>query len=392
MRKTIRILTITAILFLLIPAVFAFNPFYKFLGLFVKFSPDIEAANVYPVKIRPGDVLLINVTAKDVYGISKVTAKVEHESGFDLVELSLKEKNNYQGTWICHNSKNMKWYDVDVEVTNLQGVSSFTKTKYQDPTKSHPAAEVTAGTFDAGDFTFQGNVSVSSLIGWDGWIPAEETWTYDSSDDPTYTFNIAGNKTNKYSAGMRLKLTDSGTQYFIVTKVNFSNPNTTITMYGGTDYDLSTGTITNPFYSTMKAPYGFPLDPDKWTVEVTDTTKRTQTTPTQNTWYNLGSISITIPIGCFNVEYNAPASGYDPALGGPAQVTLSTASNSESDANFTTYNSGNIFIPMIKNKVLNLTVKTTYYLNVRTIGADVDYIESRNDYQKLFIRARSVYI
>ena len=47
---------------------------------------------------------------------------------------------------------------------------------------------------------------------------------------------------------------------------------------------------------------------------------------------------------------------------------------------------------MIKNKVLNLTVKTTYYLNVRTIGADVDYIESRNDYQKLFIRARSVYI
>ena len=25
----------------------------------------------------------------------------------------------------------------------------------------------------------------------DGWIPADETWTYASADDPTYTFTIA---------------------------------------------------------------------------------------------------------------------------------------------------------------------------------------------------------
>ncbi len=162
MKKTIRTLIIFSILLLLIPNALAFNPFYKILGLFVRFAPEIEAANVYPVKIRPGDVLLINVTAKDVYGISKVTANVEHESGYDLVELSRKKGNNYQGAWIGHNMKNMKWYDVDIEVINRYGISSFTKTKYQDPTKSHPAAEVTAGTFDAGDFTFQGNLTVDT--------------------------------------------------------------------------------------------------------------------------------------------------------------------------------------------------------------------------------------
>jgi len=163
--KIIKILLICSLLLLLIPNVFAFNPFYKILGLFIKFSPEITAANVYPVKIKPGDVLLINVTAKDIYGISKVTAKVEHESGFDLVELSLKKGNNYQGTWICHNAKNMEWYDVDIEVTNKIGISSFTKTQYQDPTKSHPAAEVTAGTFDAGNFTFQNSLVVNDSLG-----------------------------------------------------------------------------------------------------------------------------------------------------------------------------------------------------------------------------------
>lgn len=43
--------------------------------------------------------------------------------------------------------------------------------------------------------------------GLDGWIPAEETWTYASADDPTFTFTISGDKTGKYSVGMKIKLT-----------------------------------------------------------------------------------------------------------------------------------------------------------------------------------------
>jgi hypothetical protein len=102
---------------------------------------------------------------------------------------------------------------------------------------------------------------LKGLVPENGWIPAGETWTYNSADDPTYTFTISGDKTDKYSAGMRIKLTQTTAKYFIITKVAYSSPNTTITVYGGTDYDLANAAITSPYYSTQKAPQGFPLNP-----------------------------------------------------------------------------------------------------------------------------------
>jgi len=72
----------------------------------------------------------------------------------------------------------------------------------------------------------------------DGWRAAGETWTYASADDPTFTFTISGDKTSKYSPGMRIKLTQTTVKYFIITAVSYSAPNTTVTVYGGTDYDL----------------------------------------------------------------------------------------------------------------------------------------------------------
>ena len=172
MRKKNLVITATMVFLLIILATTAsaFNPIYKILSFFnIGIAPQITAGNVYPEKIQPGDVLLLNITAKDVYGIESVKAKVYHESGYDLVNLALIEGTNkkglFQGTWICHNAKNMEWYDVEVEVINLKGQSSFTTLQYLDPTQTHPAAQVTAGTFDAGDFTFQGSLTADSFIG-----------------------------------------------------------------------------------------------------------------------------------------------------------------------------------------------------------------------------------
>jgi len=131
----------------------------------------------------------------------------------------------------------------------------------------------------------------------DGWIQAGETWTYSGADDPTFTFTIPGDKTTKYYAGMKIKLTQTTVEYFIITKVAYSDPNTTVTVYGGTDYDLANAGITDPYYSMMKAPAGFPLDLNKWTVQLIDATMKDQQNPTVQTWYNVGSLSLTIPIG-----------------------------------------------------------------------------------------------
>lgn len=228
----------------------------------------------------------------------------------------------------------------------------------------------------------------------DGWVAAGETWTYAGADDPTFTFTIAGvDLTTKYQAGQRIKLTQTTPKYFIITKVEFS-ADTTITVYGGTDYDLANAAITSPYYSPVKAPFGFPVDPAKWTVTVTDTTQRTQSTPTQNVWYNLGSISISIPIGAWLVDYHVIGDSRH-ATGSSSFATLSTANNTESDTQFTTIAYANSSIrmsPHSRQKILNLASKASYYLNFKTSETSVSTLYARNDLTPLIIRAVCAYL
>jgi hypothetical protein len=205
-----------------------------------------------------------------------------------------------------------------------------------------------------------------------GWVDADETWTYASDDDPTYTFTISGDKTDKYSAGMRVKLTDSGTQYFIITKVAYSSPNTTVTVYGGTDYDLSGGAITNPYYAGVKAPHGFPLDPAKWTE--TGGTSNTQASPVNETVYNVGG-SIDIPIGVWKVGWRAMGYAYGFSVlylylvMGLDDSSTSTGSTGRFlSYDYTRMGSGQTIAyrgsPSHVEGMLTLTTKDTYYLNM----------------------------
>jgi hypothetical protein len=108
-----------------------------------------------------------------------------------------------------------------------------------------------------------------------GWSKVQETWSYASADAPTFVMTVPAGATAKYSPGMRVKLTQStgGTKYFIITAV----ASTSITLYGGTDYTLNNEAITAPYYSTQKAPFGFPLSAAKWSVRVTNTSSASQT-------------------------------------------------------------------------------------------------------------------
>lgn len=230
----------------------------------------------------------------------------------------------------------------------------------------------------------------------DGWIEAGSTWTYASADAPTFTFTISGDLTGKYSPGMRIKLTQTTVKYFIITAVSYGAPNTTVTIYGGTDYTLANAAISANYYSAAKAPFGFPQDPTKWTVVVTDTTERAQASPAQNTWYNPGSLSITIPIGTWRVIYHVAAQASNSsAIGLSVQATLSTSNNSESDSELSTLlyaNSTIVISTLTKEKVLVLAAKTVYYLNARTVTSSQNAIDLRNDLDKLVIRAVCAYL
>jgi hypothetical protein len=249
----------------------------------------------------------------------------------------------------------------DISITNTQLAGSITNDKL-------------AGSISQDKLS--GGILNSQLAASDGWIASGETWTYASAAAPNYTFTIATDKTTKYSPGMRIKLTDNGAvKYFIVVKVAYSNPNTTITVYGGTDYTLAGGAISATFYSMVNIPTGFPMDKTKWQIVVSNATAATQASPTSDVWYNLGTINIPIPIGAWRVSWKDQIQATRTASG-PLWIfaTLSTANNSESNTSFTqtvyVLAETNVFLGAYMSLNILVAADTTYYLNTKVSGTN----------------------
>jgi len=231
----------------------------------------------------------------------------------------------------------------------------------------------------------------------DGWISASGTWTYSSADAPTYVISVNNDQTAIICVGMRINLTHGGSvKYFIVTAVGaYSGGATLITVYGGTDYTLAAGAITLPYYSMMKTPFGFPLNPTKWTVELKHAVTVTQNNPVDNTWYN--AESITIPIGEWNVTYHALLHGnHGSATTIYCKLTLSTANNSESDTEFTCAQAGNAVLvyrtTVTRSKILSLAAKTVYYLNMASNAGSIAAVAIINATSPCIIRAVCAYL
>jgi hypothetical protein len=77
------------------------------------------------------------------------------------------------------------------------------------------------------------------------------------------------------------------------------------------------------------------------------------------------------------------------------KCSLSTANNSESDADLTVGvrgDSGYIWAPAFTEKFLTLAAKATYYLNQMTSSSSVTELGTRGDYGKTIIRAVCAYL
>lgn len=234
-----------------------------------------------------------------------------------------------------------------------------------------------------------------------GWLSAGENWTFASADSPTFTFTISGDKSAKYSPGMRIRIDQSGIKYFIITSVSYSSPDTSITVYGGTDYTMTSATIKSPCYSMLKAPVRFPLDPTKWTVTVTDSTQRSKTTDiSDSTWYNIDAAArISVPIGIWNVSYMVYGSSSVTAT--PAwhsvRVCLSSSSNSCSD-NLSLHE--HLVLTDLHNNILSVatikvvtTAKTTYYVNIQcSADTAITLLRYYNDLYPMVIKAECAYL
>lgn len=226
-----------------------------------------------------------------------------------------------------------------------------------------------------------------------GWTRVIETLTYTSADAPTFVANTSTDLRTYISVGMKLKLTQTTEKYFIVTAIT----STTITLYGGTDYTLTNTAISEVFFSVHKAPYGFPLNPNKWSVIISISSNLSQGTPSVGVWYNLGSTNISVPIGEWNLSYAVLIGGFKTSTTSFSAIsTLSTSATTPTDNSLTgeAYIEGalgtlTLFGDIYKTKSIIVTSKTLYYLLGQGNGNTLTFYGATTP---IIIKAVSVYL
>jgi len=185
---------------------------------------------------------------------------------------------------------------------------------------------------------------------------------------------------DKYTAN-----TAQGTSAFDVDKIFLVHANptsSTLTLYGGTDFQLSNSAISNVYYSKVKNPQGYNGNIDKWSIFNTTSGFATQViNPVQGTWYNVGG-SITIPIGDWELEYDTQVYVDDSVSGFLGAYTTYAKTNngaSETDTQCFVFDNNSIMIRQaIGKKNFSTNVKQVMYVNFTTTYANLNTLQLWN--------------
>lgn len=186
-------------------------------------------------------------------------------------------------------------------------------------------------------------------------------------------------------------------EYFIITNVTYSNPTSTVTLFGGTANQLPNQALNSPQYSSAREPYGFPAARNNWIVDFIALIAQSQSSPAANTWYNIGQAQLSIPTGPWRISYSGFGVPSAAASGVGMWATLSTANNSATDLTTTSriYSSTTSTIGGLLSKEVFYTLasQTIYYVNVQsdlTTPGTLTWL-SGNSSTALIIRAECGY-
>jgi hypothetical protein len=217
------------------------------------------------------------------------------------------------------------------------------------------------------------NRSAPSKAGWVDYKVVVPTRT--AANDPSYTLQFAGvDLTNMINAGTRIRWTQNSiVRYGIVTDVSYSS-NTTVEVLTRCDgssanydvLDTSSNTISDLSFSYFKAPVGFPMSPEYWTIRTTDETQRTITTAV--TWLKgHTSHQIVVPKGSWRIGFSGCLLMYRSTTGDTeGYVSLTSIGYGETDdlcvrVRGDMYNSGFEESSVCRYKHVTLTATTTTY-------------------------------
>jgi hypothetical protein len=140
------------------------------------------------------------------------------------------------------------------------GTETLTNKTFTSPVINTPTGDVATktGTETFTNKTFTSPIENTPTItapiirNWDGWEDAAETWSYASAT----TITVPSGAATKYTAGDKIKLTQTTVKYFIISSV----ADTVLTIVTSTDYTLANAVISNNYYSHSATPIGFPRE------------------------------------------------------------------------------------------------------------------------------------
>lgn len=224
-----------------------------------------------------------------------------------------------------------------------------------------------------------------------GWTLSLATFSYTSADAPNFIMASSIDVTANFYPAVKVRLTqDAITKYFIV----MASLGTAITLYGGTDYTLTSSPITNVSFSNAKAPFGFPLDPNKWSVILQVNTNTSLANLVAGTLTTTG-LSLPVPIGGWNLSFKASFQTIQSIGTAELIMALSSSVSSITDLDLTASidiaatTGGFLFANISISKVL--TSKTTYTLIVKSVAATTaTYI--RGDNSQTILKAVCAYL
>lgn len=238
------------------------------------------------------------------------------------------------------------------------------------------------------------------------WVIDSNTWTFSSADAPIYIVSVNADMTSTISVGMRIRLVHgAATKYFLVHAVGaFSGGVTLLTLYGGTTWTLSATAITATYYSSDKTPFGFPSDPSNWRVTFSDSASQSQAAPVGNTYYNVGSAQIVMPIGAWRTYFRVNVQFIITIVAVTnisLRALLSTVNNNVSDTELVCDSATAVAIQAtgsttrytadLNNKIVVATAKTTYYL-LGLVGVTSTSLTFRGDILPTTIFLESAYL
>lgn len=162
----------------------------------------------------------------------------------------------------------------------------------------------------------------------------------------------------------------NATEYAVITKASYSAPNTTLTLFTGYDSTIPNMPLNNAFYSTQRAPFGFPSSRARWRTSALLLYNGASSSST--TYTTLTGYQLSVPTGAWVMGYSVDLVANSGGGSGSHNVraTMSASSTVEDDKLLSSfvqwYTTGLAGGTVTKESPKTLTVQTVFNILVKS--------------------------